>query len=248
MGKQYTDDCREKSLKLSKGLAFTLIELLVVIAIIALLAAMLLPVLAQGKDNAARTKCLSNTRQIVLAMSLYTEDYRETYPEHDDWPDFGGQLGTSSVYSSNLHGPTNRPLNVYAIGLEVFHCPRDAGDSLNNINIPAWVAYGNSYLTQFGQDTFRFAHVTGARNPGPVYGPAAKVSQFSRTDDKVLAGDWPIHGNRDWSDKRTQWHGHGSTRAFNLGFADGHAAFFKFPANYGNADAYIPPDPGYLWW
>ena len=233
---------------LSRGAGFTLIELLVVIAIIAILAALLLPVLARGKDEAARTKCLSNIKQIALAMTLYTEDCHETYPEHDDWPDFGGQLGTSAMYNSNVYGPTNRPLNVYAAALEIFHCPKDAGDSLFNINIPDWEAYGNSYLTQFGQDSFRFAHVTGSRNPNFLYGPPARVSQFSRTDNKVVVGDWPIHGNRNWNDKRTQWHSHGSVRAFNLGFVDGHGVFFKFPADYGNADAYVAPDPGYLWW
>jgi len=54
--------------------AFTLIELLVVIAIIAILAAMLLPVLATAKDQAARTTCVNNQKQMTVAMRMYADD------------------------------------------------------------------------------------------------------------------------------------------------------------------------------
>lgn len=59
---------------------FTLIELLVVIAIIAILAAILFPVFAQAREQARKTVCISNLKQINLAVQMYVQDYDETIP------------------------------------------------------------------------------------------------------------------------------------------------------------------------
>jgi len=59
---------------------FTLIELLVVIAIISILAAILFPVFARAREQARKASCMSNLKQIGLAVMMYAEDYDETYP------------------------------------------------------------------------------------------------------------------------------------------------------------------------
>ncbi len=71
--------------------AFTLIELLVVIAIIAILASILFPVFAQAREDARKTTCISNEKQISLAFIMYTQDYDEDYPNTDDPMLFAGE-------------------------------------------------------------------------------------------------------------------------------------------------------------
>jgi len=63
---------------------FTLIELLVVIAIIAILAAMLLPALKSAKDMAKRSACISNMKQVTLALHNYASDNNTDLPKHYD--------------------------------------------------------------------------------------------------------------------------------------------------------------------
>ncbi len=69
---------------------FTLIELLVVVAIIAILAAMLLPVLSRAREAARFTTCTANLKQIQLASVLYTGDYDERLPAATQWSAIGG--------------------------------------------------------------------------------------------------------------------------------------------------------------
>lgn len=67
-------------MKLTVRRGFTLIELLVVIAIIAILAAILFPVFAQAREQARKTACLSNVKQLNLGIQMYIQDYDENVP------------------------------------------------------------------------------------------------------------------------------------------------------------------------
>lgn len=87
-----------------RGRGFTLIELLVVIAIIAILASMLLPALAKAKEQAQRTKCLNNFRQILLSTHLYIGDNNEFLP-YTSWS--SGTFNVANWCYTRL--ATNRP-------------------------------------------------------------------------------------------------------------------------------------------
>ncbi len=81
--------------------AFTLIELLVVIAIIAILAAILFPVFAQAREAARKANCLSNLKQIGLAMGMYIQDNDGNWPAQpsDGYPLANTGLGGASPFN-----------------------------------------------------------------------------------------------------------------------------------------------------
>jgi len=90
-----------------KRKGFTLIELLVVIAIISILAAMLLPSLSRAREQARRTSCKNNLKQLGLALLMYSNDYSGSFPT-------GG---------THLHDMTLLWSMGYARDPNVFECP-----------------------------------------------------------------------------------------------------------------------------
>ncbi|HEY0867114.1 MAG TPA: DUF1559 domain-containing protein, partial [Fimbriimonas sp.] len=97
--------------------AFTLIELLVVIAIIAILAAILFPVFAQAKEAAKKTQCLSNLKQIGTSLTMYINDYEDTYPNRRFEP-FGTVAGKD--FDQNSWRTVIQP---YAKSTKIVECP-----------------------------------------------------------------------------------------------------------------------------
>src|SRR5215472_18758363 len=122
--------------------AFTLIELLVVIAIIAILAAMLLPALAKAKAKAVQTQCLSNLKQLNLAMVLYCGDNREKTPGKESVSDKGiwwytGHKDVWWWYKELDKTYAGVPQHSISNNL-VFSCPKDRGWKDYGYPIPHW--------------------------------------------------------------------------------------------------------------
>jgi prepilin-type N-terminal cleavage/methylation domain-containing protein len=86
-------------------LAFTLIELLVVIAIIAILAALLLPVLSRAKLKATQVQCISNLKQLEVSYAMYISDFAKGLPYYPDDPTYYGTLwmGTLIRYHAQVN-------------------------------------------------------------------------------------------------------------------------------------------------
>lgn len=100
--------------------AFTLIELLVVIAIIAILAAILFPVFGRARENARRSSCQSNLKQLGLGLLQYSQDYDETLVRN-----CYGSTDSNSTATSYKWMDAIQP---YIKSEQLFTCPSDSGE------------------------------------------------------------------------------------------------------------------------
>ena len=165
---------------------FTLIELLVVIAIIAILAAILFPVFQKVRENARRTTCLSNQKQIGLGTLQYVQDSDEAFPLLA----FGG-TGVGTFTEPN---GTTRTGNGIAVGfadaiqpylksVQILHCPDDPTPQAAD---PAWTNQapyaGAAYTSYF------YNAAIGA--PNMQYGgPALTLASIIQPSSTIIGGD-----------------------------------------------------------
>ena len=116
--------------------AFTLIELLVVIAIIAILAAMLMPVLSRAKQRAQGASCLNNGKQLMLALHLYANENNDFYPPNPDdgntdagynWCGGSAGIGGPQEFDPDVLLDPKRSLLIKYLGQDpkLFKCPAD---------------------------------------------------------------------------------------------------------------------------
>jgi len=229
---------------------FTLVELLVVIAVIAILAALLLPVLSKGKAAAKSAACKSNLRQLGIALNMYVGDY-DKYPGNAalysggefqgiwatgmNWlnPYLGGQYDPSAVNARNFWATSQRT---------VFSCPAVTPRSAWFSGSPIYgIDYGYNELgTGWKDGKLRLGlgftvEVTGFANGGigQPLGARRYVGQSEVKSPAILiaigdGANWLLPNNPDGvlnftNGTVTAPHSGGA----NVAFCDGHAAYGK---------------------
>ena len=212
--------------------AFTLIELLVVIAIIAILAAILFPVFARARENARRSSCQSNLKQIALGFIQYTQDYDERLPNVQH----GGANKTAAPNVSWNYFTAGTPNNFdmsqgsvypYIKSTQIFVCPSDSagqsqGDSYaaSECLFTAGTSIGGTYNASFAagkslaafDETAKFM-LLGEEAPSNASAPL-DGNPTGSTDDGFMTVTSNYFSGR---------HFDGS----NIAFLDGHVKFLK---------------------
>jgi len=202
--------------------AFTLIELLVVIAIIAILAALLLPALSRAKDTARRTSCVSNLRQVNLAIRFYVDDFADSLPVLPDPNPYPNGVG--AYYKQLVKGYLG--LTGPAAPTEkVFICPTDP-----NFHIQPGHAFASYTFNGYETGPNDIPRITGK-----------KLSSIKSPAKAVLAGEVPAFFGGSWHPLVNEAYPDAKNV---LSFVDGHVGLTKIYWN-GVADSdpasYEPP-------
>ncbi len=207
--------------------AFTLIELLVVIAIIAVLAGMLLPSLAKAKKKAKQIKCLSNMRQIGVALVLYELDHERMPPKASQVPDFMNR--NSGAWKNNclfaiapyLQSTEGQPSS------KVYACPeaKKPGDGSDATELSATGYLPNAVLMERSS--------AGVRSPSETIVIQETIRLVSFTALRpAVASDFGLCQKEHFTywhvenpDTGFDWYSTVHNRGGNLVFVDGHAEY-----------------------
>lgn len=207
--------------------AFTLIELLVVIAIISILAAILFPVFARARENARRTSCLSNMKQIGLGVMQYVQDYDEHYPMYR-------VTRLSSETSANPYGWADA-VQPYVKSTQIFQCPSEP-TAPDSSRLPAETASG---YTDYALNIW-----IGGLNADGTKGSGVSMAALDRPSVTVLNVEYRSYGSASFISENTAntpVNGRVNLSALkprhlngiNFAFTDGHV---KFIANNSTSD------------